>query len=182
MNLEGFKKSVSNLKSKLYTLEPVIPLELGIEILKHLDFPKDWKNYLLVNKCFNKFVMDNKVWIEYKELRNRTKTWWGYRSEDFSLACRFKYEYLAKYLYYNNKINIYTRPHSDNETDFRIMCENGHYDICVWFYNLLKDCRKIDIHTNGNDAFRYACENGHIQIVKWLYELSKVDDNKSMYQ
>ncbi len=82
--------------------------------------------------------------------------------QQFYDACESGELFLAKYaLLKNKKLDI----SYNNESAFMIACENGHFEIVKWLY-------QIKLPLNVDDVFIKVCENGHFTIAKWLYKVN----------
>lgn len=51
-------------------------------------------------------------------------------------------------------------------------CEEGHFEIVKWLYDL---CYEYEVIIGYNNVFLSACKNGNLKMMRWIYEQSLQD-------
>ena len=113
----------------------IVLSDLDHILIKHLDPYDDYKNLIQVNKYYNNFIRNNKLYQELQELHKKIDPLnpsVDYNHTYFPEACKYGYLKVAKYLYKKYLIDI----HIDNELALRWAYRNGHSNVIEWLYNL----------------------------------------------
>ena len=85
----------------------VLP-EINFILIKYLDLYVDYKNLGEVNKYYNNFIRNNKLYKEFKVFYAKRNPLLAINyAKDFHQACYNGHSRIAKYLYKKYKIDIH---------------------------------------------------------------------------
>lgn len=164
---------------------------VGLEI--HMD-----KEYLFIYNC-QKNNLEMMKWLyKFSGTLNTPIDIHKDNERVFIDSCSYGHFEIAKWLYQlsrdiNSPINIHadnkhrimhhynyydeTKLRANNKSAFVHSCENNHFEVTKWLYQISVDMNCIiDIHIENECAFLYGCLHGNLEFCKWLYQLS-IDTN-----
>jgi hypothetical protein len=72
----------------------------------------------------------------------------------------------AKEMYKKNTTIAIT---SINNNTFRIMCDEGKFEIVKWFYQIAQE---NNIYIDYENVFNLLCDNNRLEIAQWLYQMN----------
>lgn len=154
--------------------------EIECMIIDNLDFPKDVRILMLVNKYYYELIRQNLLFMEFKRFHTNKHKYFlrekSYKEKPFDenyhnfyLACKYHYPLIAKYLLRKYLINV----RENDDYAFRLSCIGGDLNFVKFLFEFDKN---INIHNRNELAFRVSCKYGNLEIAQWLYFLdNKID-------